>query len=166
MKEKIIKMALMLLKQELTEENINEINGFYDIAVKKVLEEVDFDFCKTYSDLILTGNVPKNPQYLYAYEYPENCIKIRNVIDEFGSEKPFEIAFEDGKKVVYSDDRPITAKYTTILNYEKKYDGSFVSLCAYCLAALSSYAITRNLQITNEITELYEQLIFAVGEKC
>ena len=164
--EKIINLALRLLRQEPTEQNKEIVKDFYVSAVKKVLKDQDFDFCKKYTQLVLTGNIPLNPKYLYEYEYPIDCVKVRRIFFNSKKNEPFEIAInKSGQKVINANETPVIAQYTTDSNYQTECDGSFISLCAYCLAALSAYAITRNLLFTQECTEMYEQLLFTVGEK-
>lgn len=165
-KEKIINLALRLLRQEPTEENKEIVKDFYVSAVKKVLKDQNFDFCKKYTQLVLTGNIPQNPKYLYEYEYPSDCVKVRKIFQDPDKNEPFEIALnKSDQKVIYTNETPIIAQYTTDSNYEENCDGSFISLCAYCLAALAAYSVTRNLMFTNECTEMYEQLLFTVEEK-
>ena len=66
-KEKIINLALRLLRQEPTEENKEIVKDFYVSAVKKVLKDQNFDFCKKYTQLVLTGNIPQNHIFHMTY---------------------------------------------------------------------------------------------------
>ena len=129
-KNKIFKMCL----SNLCLENVNLKNFIwilsenYDIALEQALKCNDWDFARRYVELSLTGNISTNPNFLYEYEYPNDCLFAREILRlDDNVDANFEITLNyQGKKVINTNITPAVLRYTKFVNDESYFNSEFV----------------------------------------
>lgn len=192
-KNKIFNMALKNLGvstsvQNATsnDRNIVVLEEFYDTALSKILSDHDWSFASCFRELTPSADECIHPKYLYQYDYPNNCIKLRqiflydkseinknnsssfynmrnlhpvNYCDEFEQEL-FEIASNDlGRKIIYSNINPAIARFTRYVKNEALFPAEFAIAFSWCLAFFASQGITNTRVKTSDCLQLYKQML-------
>ena len=85
-KAKIFNMALKNLGVSVGVQGANQgdrntvvLDEFYETAKEKTLTDHDWGFASTFRELTPTGNTSQHPKYMYEYDYPNNCLFVREV---------------------------------------------------------------------------------------
>lgn len=146
----IYNIALNCLGLSATVQNVNQtdaaatvLNNFYEMARNQVLKDFDWNFANAYRELASTGNTPENPKYLYEFDYPNDCIQAREVLDSMGNSVKFSIASTlSGQQVIYANILPAKLRYTRIVTKEAFFSADFILALGTYLAGLCALAIT------------------------
>ena len=113
------------------------------MARNQVLKDFDWNFANAYRELASTGNTPENPKYLYEFDYPNDCIQAREVLDSMGNSVKFSIASTlSGQQVIYANILPAKLRYTRIVTKEAFFSADFILALGTYLAGLCALAIT------------------------
>ena len=152
-KSKIFKMCL----SNLCLENVNLKNFIwvlsenYDIALEQALKCNDWDFARRYVELSLTGNVSTNPNFLYEYEYPNDCLFAREILRlDDNVDANFEITLNyQGKKVINTNITPAVLRYTKFVNDESYFNSEFVLKVVKHLSDIA-FQISEDIKNKNE----------------
>lgn len=152
-KSKIFKMCL----SNLCLENVNLKNFIwvlsenYDIALEQALKCNDWDFARRYVELSLTGNISTNPNFLYEYEYPNDCLFAREVLRlDDNVDANFEITLNyQGKKVINTNITPAVLRYTKFVNDESYFNSEFVLKVVKHLSDIA-FQISEDIKNKNE----------------
>ncbi len=167
-KAKIFNMVLKNLRVGSSVQNANQtdkntlvINEFYDCAREQVLKDFDWNFANSYRELSLTGNIPLNPKFLYEYDYPNDCIFVREIIPYQNSDiVEFEVAASvSGAKVINSNLTPAIIRFTKFVDNEIFYSTEFVMALSWYLAFLVAPAITGNRAIQSDCLNIYTRIL-------
>lgn len=149
-KTKIFNLALShlgvsVLIQNSIEESPEAIlmNNYYELARDTVLEAHEWSFANAYKDLSVAFENSPNPNFLYAFAYPSDCIAPRAAIDKADKkEKKVESAIDStGAKIVLTNCNPCILRYTKRVTNEAHFPGPFVNALAFYLAYLSAQVI-------------------------
>lgn len=152
-KSKIFKMCL----SNLCLENVNLKNFIwilsenYDIALEQALKCNDWDFARRYVELSLTGNISTNPNFLYEYEYPNDCLFAREILRlDDNVDANFEITLNyQGKKVINTNITPAVLRYTKFVNDESYFNSEFVLKVVKHLSDIA-FQISEDIKNKNE----------------
>ena len=169
-KSKIFKMCL----SNLCRENVNLKNFIwvlsenYDIALEQALKcndwdfarryvelsltgNNDWDFARRYVELSLTGNISTNPNFLYEYEYPNDCLFAREILRlDDNVDANFEITLNyQGKKVINTNITPAVLRYTKFVNDESYFNSEFVLKVVKHLSDIA-FQISEDIKNKNE----------------
>lgn len=164
-KTKIFNLTLNLLGVSAPIQNSNEKNDTrailldnqYELARDTVLKDFDWNFAVNFKSLALTANKSPNPNYLYEFAYPIDCINARAILDENGKEKKFCIATSsNNEKTILTNTNPCTLKYTRLVEQETYFTPEFVLALAQFLASLTSEVITGSAEKGNNALKKYE----------
>lgn len=157
------------------------LQEFYETALYKTLNDYDWGFCNTYSELTPTLNKHPHPKFLYCYDYPNNCLKIRELYLNINhrdeqEEKPaiiyakefnekfnvneFEIACDDaGNKIIFTNISPVIVRYTRLIENETLFPPEFVTALSWYLAFLTASSITGTRTKTSDCMQIYKQML-------
>ena len=137
------------------------LNNYYNMARDTVLEQHDWKFASKYQSLALAVTDSPDPNYLYAYNLPNDCISPRALISEFDrKEKKFELATNSsGQKIILSNYDGCLLRYTKREVNESLYSAPFVSALAFYLAYLSAQVITGSANKKNTNLQDYQLTI-------
>lgn len=188
-KAKIFNMALKNLGISVGIQNTaqNDRNSvvleeFYDTAKEKTLSDHDWGFASTFRELAPTGEKSLNPKYLYEYDYPNDCLFIRNiyqknddnngvVVDLFNmvtqyennihiKNQPFSVGSKpNGQKVIYTNVSPAIIRYTRLVEKESFFTPEFAMALSWYLAFLSSSSITGARVKMADCMQIYKQML-------
>lgn len=137
-------------------------NTFYEIAKNQVLEDFDWSFASAFRDLTPTGNKPDNPKYLYEYDYPNDCLAVREVFDAVQSENTYKFdigTISNGQKVIYTNVSPAKTRYTKNVDKESYFTADFALALGAYLGGLCGKTITGSMSKANNCFQLYQMLI-------
>lgn len=166
-KAKIFNIALKNLgvtigvqSTEQTDRNTSILNEFYEIAKEKVLSDYDWGFASSYRELSLTLNESLNPKFLFEYDYPNDCVALREVVGLRGEERiEFEVGLDGLQKVIYTNRENAKIRYTKLISDEGNYTPEFALALSWYLAFLSAKSITGARLNTSDCYKIYVQMI-------
>lgn len=143
---------------------ITVLNNFYDMALEQVMKDFDWNFLKHIRFLTLTTQESPNPKYHYCYDYPNDCIAARYVIDSFGGNwHKFEVLTgEKGNKIIVCNIPKAKLQYTKRITKqipETFFTSEFVTALAFYLAYLSALPLTNNGQLQQAMFQSYQYFI-------
>lgn len=164
-KVKIYNIALCNLGVSTTIQNSVEesplgiiLNNYYELARDTVLEAHEWSFANAITDVSVAANEPDDPNYLYAFTYPNDCIAPRAAIDITNNkEKKCEPAIDNtGKKIILTNCNPCKIRYTKRITNETLFTAPFVSALGFYLAYLSAQAIVGSENKKNSNLQDYQ----------
>lgn len=168
-KTKIFNMTLKNLSVSVGIQNTNQtdkntvvLNEFYESAKDQVLKDYDWDFASTYRELALTGNIPKNPKFLYEYDYPNDCLFAREIIPYVDNNDiiEFEIASNNiGQKVINTNQTPVVLRYTKCVDNETFFSTEFVIALSWYLSFLCALALNKGCDYKQRCFITYNNLL-------
>ena len=167
-KAKIFNITLKNLRVSVSIQNANQndkntiiLNEYYDSAKEQVLKDFDWNFANSYRELSLTGNIPKNPKFLYEYDYPNDCLFTREIISYSSDEIiEFEVsANSTGQKVINTNVTPAVLRYTKLIDNETFFSTEFTMALCWYLAFLAAPAITGNRSIQSDCLNVYTNIL-------
>ena len=133
------------------------LNNYYNMARDTVLEAHDWKFASRFQTLSNTLECP-DPNYLFAYHYPNDCISPRALMSQFDQkEKKFELTTNtSGEKIILAEHNPCILRYTARIENESQYTAPFVSALSFYLAYLTSQVITGSANKKNTNLQDYQ----------
>lgn len=164
-KVKILNIALSNLGisapiQNSVEESPTAIlmNNYYDIARDTVLEAHDWSFANAHKAISTSFEESINPNYKYAFKFPNDCIAPRAVIDSVDcKEKKFEPAVDStGAKIILTNSNPCILRYTKRVTNETFFTATFVNALSFYLAYLSAQVVTGSANKKNTNLQDYQ----------
>jgi len=135
----------------------------YDVAREFVLADHPWNFAK--KDVVLTdiGNPPTS--WLYRYDYPSDCLKMRE-IERYTRQSPpipFQVQ-DDGSETglcVVTDRCEATGIYTYNVKNVSLFSASFVSLLGWYLASELSPALVGDYKKQEAVLAVYGRMMAA-----
>ena len=193
-KAKIFNMALKNLGVSVGVQGANQgdrntvvLDEFYETAKEKTLADHDWGFASAFRELTPTGNTSQHPKYLYEYDYPNNCVFIREVYlydrslmnnseeaisfnnmaslhysdkDEIIKHQDFETASDTaGNRIIYTNVQPAVARYTRLVGEETYFTPEFAMALSWYLAFLAASSITGARVKTADCLQVYRQML-------
>lgn len=152
-KEKIYNITLNNLGVTAIVQNTTEItprittlNNYYDMALEQVMKDYDWNFLNRTEALILSCEKSPNPKFHYCYDYPNDCIAARKVIDSFGGNyhKFTVTTSKNGSKLILCNIPNASLVYTRRLDNqvpEAYFTSEFVTALCFYLAFIASDSI-------------------------
>lgn len=133
------------------------LNNFYEVARDTVLKSFDWGFANSYKELTLSTENSPSPGYPYVYDYPNDCISARALIDNVGLEKKFE-PFSNtlGETSFLAKIECAKLRYTKRVEKEALFAPEFVMVLTYYLAALTGQTITGKQKLAESNLQKYE----------
>ena len=147
-----------------TDRNTAVLGEFYDTAKEKTLTDHDWGFASAYRFLTPTGGICPNPKFSYEYDYPNNCVMIREIVtgdtEENDKRIEFEVASnENGHRVVYTNQEAATVRYTRLVQEETFFTPEFAMALSWYLAFLAAKSITGARTNTSDCLQIYKQML-------
>lgn len=195
-KAKIFNMALKNLGVSVGVQGANQgdrntviLNEFYETAKEKTLADHDWGFASAFRELTPTGNISQHPKYQYEYDYPNNCLFVREVYlfdkDRYRNTQDEEISFlnmmsihhsgEDsellkrqnfdtgsddlGNRIIYTNAQPAVARFTRLVNEETYFTPEFAMALSWYLAFLAAPSVTGARVKTADCLQIYKQML-------
>ena len=167
-KEKIFNITLNHLGISAIVQNTSEVNprisvlnNYYDMALEQVMKDYDWNFFSCYTVLTPSTEKSPNPKFLYAYDYPNDCVAVRSVFDANGSEyKKLDITTSsNGSKLILCNVDRAKLKYTRKLKTktpEAYFTSEFVSALSFYLAFLTANTLTGNTGFQANMLQAYQ----------
>lgn len=143
------------------EKNIVVLKEYYEIALNKVLSAHDWAFACAYRNLALTGNIPVNPKFLYEYDYPNDCVAVREIVlcDDYVAQD-YEVASNtSGQKIINANITPAVVRYTRTIDNVALCPPDFILTLSWYLAYLASTSIVNTRTKTSDCLTLYKQCL-------
>ena len=190
-KAKIFNMALKNLGVSVGIQGTNQndrntviLEEFYDTAKEKTLADHDWGFASAFRELTPTVNTSQHPKYMYEYDYPNNCVFIREVYLYIGREQTqeaisffnmrqlhegdtedlkkqdFDVASDiSGSRIIYTNAQPAIARITRLVKEETYFTPEFAMALSWYLAFLAAPAITGARVKTADCLQVYKQML-------
>ena len=119
----------------------------YDLAKEVTMKSFDWGFLNRVKELTPSLEPSNDPRFRFAYDYPNDCLFARYLIDVAGGKyKKFEVSTDSsGQKVLLCNISPAKLSYTRKLvdvQPEAFFTAEFVLALSYYLAYLCADAIT------------------------
>ena len=167
-KEKIFNITLNHLGISAIVQNTTEVtpkittlNNYYDMALEQVMKDYDWNFLCCYK--VLTPSIEEtiHPNFSYSYDYPNDCVAVRAIYDDKGSEyKKMDVLTNSrGAKIIVCNVPKAKLKYTRKLNVgipETYFTSEFVSALSFYLAFLTANALTGNTGFQSNMYQAYQ----------
>ena len=137
------------------------LNNYYEIARDYVLKDFDWNFASSYRKLTLTLNYNESFKHKYCYDYPNDCICAREILDnKTDTTYKFVISsLDNSQKVILCDVEEAILRYTKRIDKEVFYTSEFSMALAFYLASLTSSVITGSIQKGELAYEKYKSII-------
>lgn len=197
-KAKIFNMALKDLGVSVgvqgttqTDRNTVVLNEFYDTAKEKTLTDHDWGFASAYREVTPADNTASlNPKFVYKYDYPNDCLFVREVylyikdsylnkqfLENGGIipcgykiENPEKVEFEiasdtQGRRIFYTGVSPAIIRYTRLVNEEAYYTPEFAMALSWYLAFLSAPSITGARVKASDCLQVYSHMLREAATK-
>ena len=137
--------------QSTTESNIynSTLNTYYEVAKEQALKDFDWNFARTYRELTLTVNDCENPRYQYEYDYPNDCLEARELVDVSPDVRTaFEPASSSITKslVINTNVNPAKLRYTRRIDNESEFTAEFLMAFSWYLAFLAAPSIASDAE--------------------
>jgi len=195
-KAKIFNMALKNLGVSVGVQGANQgdrntvvLDEFYETAKEKTLTDHDWGFASTFRELTPTQNISLHPKYNYVYDFPNNCMLVREVYlydeelykqiedeeisffnmttlhhsnydKEIFKRHNFEIGSDSsGNRIIYTNVQPAIARFTRIVEEETFFTPEFAMALSWFLAFLASSSITGARVKTADCLQIYKQML-------
>lgn len=144
-----------------TDRNTAVLNEYYDTAKEKTLADHDWGFASAYRSLTPTGGKCPNPKFNFEYDYPNNCVMVREIVTaEENKTIEFEPASnENGQRVLYTNEANATIRYTRLVQEESYFTPEFAMALSWYLAFLAAKAITGARTNTSDCLQIYRQML-------
>lgn len=167
-KAKIFNMALKNLGISVGIQSTNQndrnsvvLNEYYDTAKEKTLTDYDWSFASAYRELTPTGGTSLNPKFTMEYDYPNDCLCVREIVT---ADETAKIEFEPasnsvGRRVIYTNESPAIIRYTRLVSEEAYYTPEFAMALSWYLAFLAASSITGARTKTSDCLQLYKSMI-------
>lgn len=139
------------------------LSNSFEIARDTVLEDFDWGFAEAYKDLPFTTTKSMNPRFKYQFDYPNDCIEARAVIDiQEGKEKKFKRSSgTEGQKVILTNTNPCRLRYTRRVEKEVYFSAGFSGALAQYLGGLCGEALTGSKQ---KATDCFNRYTFMINK--
>lgn len=123
------------------------LNNQYELAKEQVMKDFDWNFLNRIRELTPSTEESPDPRFHYAYDYPNDCIAARYLIDPYGGQyKKFEVTTDStGSKIIVCNIKPAKLSYTRDIASavpETYFTSEFVSALCFYLAFLCAETIT------------------------
>lgn len=155
-KANIYNLALIHLGVSATIQNTSQndaettvLNNLYDIAKVQVLSDFDWNFARKYLQLTPSAECSPDINFKFAFDYPNDCVATRYVIDAGGNYKKYDVATDSkGNKIILCNISPAALIYTRNISSEEYavpetfFTADFVMCLSFYLASLAALAIT------------------------
>ena len=130
---------------------VTVLNNFYQLAKEETAKAFDWNFLNRVGELTPSSEKCPDPRFLYAYDYPNDCIAARYILDAGGEKyKKFDVTTDSrGNKIVVCNQNPAYLVYTRLLNVavpETFFTAEYVSALSWYLAFLCANPIVGNIQ--------------------
>lgn len=164
-KTKIFNIALHNLGISAVLQNTNQndakailLNNYYELARDTVLEAHEWSFATTEKELSVSSGSSPNPNFQFAFNYPNDCIASRAVICPFDKkEKKYELAISNnGEKLILTNHNPCQLRYTKRIENEILFSASFANCLGFYLAYLAAQALTGSANKKNTNLQDYQ----------
>ncbi|MCM1339943.1 MAG: hypothetical protein NC191_09760 [Muribaculaceae bacterium] len=164
-KTEIFNIALTNLGITAPLQNTNErtpetiiLNNYYDLAKDTVLEDHEWSFASAYKNLSTAYEKSPDPNYQYAFTFPNDCIAPRAIINPADNkEKKFLPAVDSaGQKIILTNCNPCILRYTKRITNENFFTASFVNALGFYLAYLSAQGICGSANKKNTNLQDYQ----------
>lgn len=166
--ESIYNLALNHLGVSAIVQNTNEtnprvtaLNNAYEMAKEETMKAFDWNFLNRIGELTPSAEECPDPRFLYAYDYPNDCLAARYILNKGEKKyKKFDITTDSrGNKIIVCDCNPAYLVYTRILSVtipETFFTAEYVSALSFYLAFLCANVITGNAQIEQRMYQSYQ----------
>lgn len=153
-KESIYNLALNHLGVSAVIQNTVEINprntvlnNLYELAKERVMKDFNWNFLNRFKELTPSIEKSPDPRFLYAFDYPNDCVSARYIIDSFGGKyKKFQVTTDkNGNKIILCNITPAILEYTRNITAqvpEAYFTSEFVMALSFYLAFLAADGIT------------------------
>ena len=150
-KTKIFNIALQNLGVSANIQNNNQndvrtnlLNNYYEMARDTVLEMHEWSFASAFRTLSTAINDSQDPNFQFAFTYPNDCISPRAIINpDDKKEKKFGLSINDnGEKLILTNFNPCILRYTKRIENETLFTATFANCLAFYLAYVSAQAVT------------------------
>lgn len=151
--------------QSLTEDSIERktCDVHFQNSMDVVLEDHDWGFASKYETLAVlkesTDTVPPPLPWLFEYQYPANCLKVREIQRSTDSEK--EIAFAIGLndnntgRVIHTDKSTAVARFTRRITNPNIFSPKAIVAVSFKLATRIEPSLVGDLKIKNDLEKHY-----------
>jgi len=133
---------------------------FYDNARKATLRAHDWGFAERRAELTSVTTSPIG--YTYAYAYPSDCLKIRELYNPLVTSQPIDYVIvantaKSGKEV-WTNDSDAYAIYTLDIEDVNAFDADFIEMFSYKIAQLVAVPLTGSKKTRKEMLEIFHVL--------
>ncbi len=158
---KNLRISQSLQSAQQTDRNTVILNEYYESARDEVLKDFDWNFANAYRELTPTGNIPQNPHFIYEYDYPNDCLLAREVINGYSDGIiEFEVAAaQNFQKVINTNVSPAIVRYTKVVTNENFFPVEFVMALSWYLAFLAAPSISANRALQNDCLNVYNAVL-------
>jgi len=122
-----------------------QCNRFYETARDFVLERFPWPFATRYYTLTLVAEEP-NPDWLYSYRRPADCVKVRRILSQVSridiTPIPFNESRDNSGGLIFTDEASPIIEYTYRETQTAYFTPSFVIALSWKLAAMIGPGLT------------------------
>lgn len=158
---KNLRISQSLQSAQQTDRNTVILNEYYESARDEVLKDFDWNFANAYRELTPTGNVSLNPRFLYEYDYPNDCLLARELINAYSEGiTEFEVASSSSfQKVINTNISPAILRYTRVITNENFFPVEFAMALSWYLAFLAAPSVSADRALQSDCLNIYSSIL-------
>lgn len=137
-----------ILDTSAPDKNREVLNVYWDIAIKQMLADFDWGFASNYRILTPADNKPVNSKYNFAYDYPNDVLAPREILNENGTyinnsneKEKFQVVNYNGNAQIWCNIENAVLRYTKNITEVEKFSNEFVIGLSWLLAYFIAPAV-------------------------
>lgn len=154
------KRVIQALDEGTTEADL--CDQYFDHARDLLLQDVEWGFATAYKTLALLPDAPDTEAWEYAYDYPNDCLKVRFINQDAahfnrGNAAPFELALNDDgdDRIIMCNIEDAEVCYTKKVTNSEVFPPSFVAALGALLATFINGPLTQDQNRQRRIEDRY-----------
>jgi len=152
--------------QDLDSENSTEAfyaRQHYDVSRQAVLVDFDWGFTTKIDALALSGDATVPSDWTYAYAYPSDCLRARDIYDSDTSNNPLKFSIGINKtldtKLIFTDQASAYLRYTANIENTTLFSPAFITALSWRLSLDISPALHGDPEITSNAQQMYRFMV-------
>lgn len=117
---------------------------YYPIAVQSLLSARNWGFARRVQGL--SELAKKRPTWQHAFAFPEDCLILRDVVDDGATTLLHEVQYSGARKMICTNTAPANAVYTAYIQDPAQFPFLFVDAITWKLAAMLAGSVIKGME--------------------
>lgn len=122
----------------------------YEGAIRETLARYDWNFARAFRSGSLLPATSVKPGWQYAYNYPANCIAMREIARKRRTDPviPYEVGLKPDQtgRAIFCDRSPVVIVYTAFVDDPNLYSDFFIEAAGWKLGSMVAGPLTKDMK--------------------